>query len=121
MKVPEIKRLEEAAFEVEKKRSDIIMSRRRQDLLDTIEECTLTTSDPARQARVVEREGRRRRRREARHKAQGTLGQHYEGMSSDDELLKSVENKLLSETGELRERVSFDKMGSALGEQIAIK
>ena len=100
VQVPEIKRLEKAVFEIEKKRSDIIMARRRQDLLDTIEECTLATSDPARQARVVEREGRRRRRREARQKAQRNVG-HYEGMSSDDELLKSVENKLLSETGKL--------------------
>lgn len=67
-----------------------------------MEDCTGTsvTADDARQVRIVEREGRRRRRREARNKCQENISQYYEGLSSDDELLQSTENKLRTDNGE---------------------
>lgn len=64
---------------------------------DEAEECTNPGSgvkgqevDQAQQLCAVEREGRRRRRREKREIGGPT---HYEGQSSDDELLKTNSDK----------------------------
>ena len=70
---------------------------------DQAEECTtadVTVKQPvgveARQMRSVEREGRRRRRREKR----GVGGApHYDGTSSDDELLETNRMKFVSDIG----------------------
>ena len=70
---------------------------------DEAEECTNPgggvkgqEADQARQLRAVEREGRRRRRREKRGIGGPT---HYEGQSSDDELLKTNSDKFSAEIG----------------------
>ena len=72
---------------------------------DEAEECTNPGSgvkgqevDQARQLCAVEREGRRRRRREKRGIGGPT---HYEGQSSDDELLKTNSDKFSTEIGNL--------------------
>ena len=72
---------------------------------DEAEECTNPGSgvkgqeaDQARQLRAVEREGRRKRRREKRGIGGPT---HYEGQSSDDELLKTNSDKFSTEIGNL--------------------
>ena len=72
---------------------------------DEAEECTMAGSgvkgqqaDQARQLRAVEREGRRRRRREKRGIGGPT---HYDGQSSDDELLKTSSDRFSSEIGNL--------------------
>lgn len=76
------------------------MNRRRQDVLDTVHECSDDKGDEGRQARIVERDGRRRRRRELRSKTTGR-NVYYEGQSSDDEILQSMKMKFQSEIGEL--------------------
>ena len=70
---------------------------------DEAEECSTATGvkvqdgvEQARQLRAVEREGRRRRRREKRGIGGPT---HYEGQSSDDELLKTNSDKFSAEIG----------------------
>ena len=72
---------------------------------DEAEECTnpgtgvkRQEEDQARQLLAVEREGRRRRRREKREIGGPT---HYEGQSSDDELLKTNRDKFSAEIGKL--------------------
>lgn len=92
--------MENAAFEIEKQRSDMLLARRRQDMLDSVEECSGAATDQARQVRSVEREGRRRRRREARSKAKENIMHHNDGLSSDDELPLTVKNKFQSEKGQ---------------------
>jgi hypothetical protein len=89
-----------------KKRANFLIERRRQDVLDSMTECGAkdVVWDEERHSRIVEREGRRRRRREARAKSQGDGSTHYEGQSSDDELLQSTEKQFQGEMGEL---VSF--------------
>lgn len=69
---------------------------------DEADECTggsgVKGGEQARQLRAVEREGRRRRRREKR----GIGGpSHYEGQSSDDEMLKTNSDKFSAEIGML--------------------
>lgn len=87
------------AFQIQKSRATTIMSCRRQDVLDTIDQCTNgeIKFDDVKQARIAEREGRRRRRRELRSKLGKNL--HCEGLSSDDELLQSADIELQSEKG----------------------
>lgn len=85
-----------------KKRSELLIDRRRQDLLDSMSDCSgkdIIAWDDERHSRVVEREGRRRRR-EKRSKVQGNGSPHYDGQSSDDELLQSTEKKFQGEIGE---------------------
>ena len=55
--------------------------------------------DEAHQRRAVEREGRRRRRRERREKDKGRA-EHFEGLSSDDEIAEIDRMKLASSKGE---------------------
>lgn len=83
-----------------KKRAELLMSRRRQDLLDSMSECggKELAWDEERHSRIVEKEGRRRRRREIRSRSSGSP--HYDGQSSDDELLQSTEVKFQGELGE---------------------
>lgn len=78
------------------------MTRRRQDLLDSMSECggKELAWDEVRHSRIVEKEGRRRRRREIQSKSQSTGSSHYDGQSSDDELLQSTEMKFQGELGE---------------------
>ena len=61
-----------------------------------------STLDQVCHSRIVEREGRRRRRRELRSRSQTKItssDMHNEGQSSDDELLESTKIKLQSELG----------------------
>ena len=54
--------------------------------------------DEAHQRRAVEREGRRRRRRERREKEKGKV-EHFEGLSSDDEIAEIDKMKLATDKG----------------------
>ena len=103
LQIPKIEKLEKSLHNVLKRRADLLIERRRQDVKDEAEECTISGSgvkgqevDQARQLRAVEREGRRRRRREKRGIGGPT---HYEGQSSDDELLKTNSDKFSAEIG----------------------
>ena len=103
LQIPRIEKLEKSLHDVLKQRADLLIERRRQDVKDEAEECTNPGSgvkgqeaDQARQLRAVEREGRRRRRREKRGIGGPT---HYEGQSSDDELLKTNSDKFSAEIG----------------------
>ena len=101
--MPQIEKLEKSLYDVLKRRADLLVERRRQDTRDEAEECSTSSGvkgqDPgaqARQLRAVEREGRRRRRREKR----GIGGRpHYDGQSSDDEILKTNSDKFTAEIG----------------------
>lgn len=66
------------------------------------QECSgkATDLDQITHARIVEREGRRRRRRELRSKKQPNVEVHFEGQSSDDEILQSTKVQFESEKGE---------------------
>ena len=58
----------------------------------------------ARQMRAVEREGRRRRRRAKGlngHQSGSVASTHYEGLSSDDELLETNRLKFISDIGKI--------------------
>lgn len=91
-----------------KKREELLIDRRRQDLLDSMSDCSGKDIawDDERHSRIVEKEGRRRRRRERRSKVQGNDSLHYDGQSSDDELLQSTEKKFQGEIGECSRRWS---------------
>ena len=93
-----IKELEDRFLSVMKKKAELLIERRRQDVVDAVEECAGKV-DPARHTRIVEREGRRRRRREIRSRANVNLAEYNEGESSDDELLESTRLKFQSEIG----------------------
>ncbi len=72
--------------------------RRRQDVQDMSAECSVTTPiDPTHKTRTVEREGRQRRRREARRDK--SVINHRDGMSSDDELLEATVMKYKNDIG----------------------
>ena len=105
LQIPQIEKLETSLHDVLKRRAELLVERRRQDVRDEAEECAVGSGvkvqsgpgDQTRQMRAVEREGRRRRRREKR----GLGGpSHYEGQSSDDELLKTNSDKFTAEIGE---------------------
>ena len=103
LQIPKIEKLEKSLHDVLKRRADLLIERRRQDVRDEAEECSMGTGvkgqeggEQARQLRAVEREGRRRRRREKRGIGGPT---HYEGQSSDDELLKTNSDKFSAEIG----------------------
>ena len=64
-----------------------------------MEECA-GRLDPVRQSRIVEREGRRRRRKEIRYKLKESAD-YYEGLSSDDELLESTKMKFKADIGRI--------------------
>lgn len=96
--------MEENVLSILQKRSDLLVNRRRQDIQDVIDECADRDKilDQTRRTRIVEREGRSRRRRELRNKRQSDQMKddvHYEGQSSDDELLQSTRMKFQSEFG----------------------
>ena len=57
--------------------------------------------EEARKRRSVEREARRRRRRERREKEAASGRGHYDGLSSDDELLESNRLKFVNEMSTL--------------------
>ena len=97
--MPRIKELEDGILSVLKQKADLLIERRRQDVEDAVEECA-GKLDPMRQSRIVEREGRRRRRRETRSKVMAESTEYYEGQSSDDELLESTKMKFKAEIGE---------------------
>ena len=80
-----------------KAKSIFLIDRRRQDILDSLEQCNKDTASGDVHSRIIEREGRRRRRRE--YRTQTELTSHYEGQSSDDEILQSMESKFQSEIG----------------------
>ena len=83
-------------------KAELLISRRRQDVLDMVDICLGADINVCQDqhARMIEKEGRRRRRRDLRNKGTGNpLQLHYDGLSSDDELLPSNEMKILSETG----------------------
>ena len=78
--------------------TEIRIERRRQDVRDMADECVQATpTDHTHQVRIVEREGRRRRRREARR--EGGVARHYDGQSSDDEILETNRIKFKNEIG----------------------
>ena len=63
-----------------------------------------TMQHQARQMRAVEREGRRRRRRAKGlngHQPGSVASTHYEGLSSDDELLETNQLKFISDIGKI--------------------
>ena len=102
--MPEINEVKECALNVLRARSELLINRRRQDILDMVDLCSSkdTTVDQDKHARIVEKEGRRRRRRELRNKnATNQVQFHYDGQSSDDELLPSAEAKFRSDNGML--------------------
>ncbi len=76
------------------------VERRRQDVRDmSAESAVATPIDHTHRTRVVEREGRQRRRREARREKGVT--NHHDGMSSDDELLETNIIKYKNDMGKL--------------------
>ncbi len=88
------------------------MERRRRDVQDQSTECSQAGRaepvDQTCQRRAVEREARRRRRREGREKgvSRGCAhlvsgATHYEGLSSDDELLETNRLKFVSDSGKV--------------------
>ncbi len=89
--------MEDSILNVLKQKSDLLIERRRLDVEDAVEECA-GKIDPVRHSRIVEREGRRRRRKEMRNKIVDSA-EYYEGQSSDDELLHSTKNKFESDIG----------------------
>ena len=84
-------------MEALKAKSSFLVNRRRQDILDSLEQCNKDTVSGDAHSRIIEREGRRRRRRE--YRIQAKQMSHYEGQSSDDEILQSMEAKFQSEIG----------------------
>ena len=69
-----------------------------------------TMQQQARQMRAVEREGRRRRRRAKGfngHKPGSVASTHYEGLSSDDELLETNRLNFISDIGTICGSVSM--------------
>lgn len=82
-------------------KSELLIDRRRQDVLDMIDICACETNiDKETYARFIEKEARKRRRREIRSKiACQVKPVHYEGYSSDDELLPSTESKFQLDMG----------------------
>ncbi|XP_019855914.1 PREDICTED: PAX3- and PAX7-binding protein 1-like [Amphimedon queenslandica] len=105
IKAPLIKSIEVKVQSIHSKRSRLLITRRRQDVTDESEECRVgVANDEGRQGRIVEREGRRRRRREKRER-QEVATDHYEGMSSDDELLET-------------DKIRFNKELESLGPDI---
>ena len=96
---PLIKSIEFKVQSIHSKRSHLLIKRRRQDVTDESEECRVgVANDEGRQGRIVEREGRRRRRREKRQREESVID-HYEGMSSDDELLETDKIRFNKELG----------------------
>lgn len=97
-KVPKIVELERKAIAVMSKQSNVLIERRRQDMLDQTKEATQKPisgdrimSNAARKEederirRAAEREGRRTRRRRNRER-DDVNNKHLDGMSSDDEI-----------------------------------
>ena len=66
-------------------------------MVDSMDVCSGKDIDHARHSRIVEKEGRRRRRKDMRNKL--PKAKNYDGESSDDELLQSEELKFQSEIG----------------------
>ncbi len=103
-----MERLEQSLLAVWRERAELLVERRRQDVRDESAECTQGGRvDHASQRRAVEREARRRRRREGREKgvSRGCAhlvggATHYEGLSSDDELLETNRLKFVNDSGE---------------------
>ena len=78
--------------------TELRVERRRQDVRDMSAECAgATPTEHAHKVRIVEREGRQRRRREARRE-RGVVN-HYNGTSSDDELLETNRVKFKNDIG----------------------
>ena len=82
-------------------KSELLINRRRQDVLDMIDICACKTNvGKETHARFIEKEARKRRRREIRSKIDCQANSvHYEGYSSDDELLPSTESKFQLDIG----------------------
>ncbi len=105
LQVLNIEKLDDNMLNILKKRSVLLVDRRRQDIKDMAEECSgkvKLIEDESCRTRIIEREGRRRRRREMRSRACKNLitkDVHYDGLSSDDELLESTKNKLQNDNG----------------------
>ena len=98
MQVPVIEELEKSVHSVLGSLTELRVERRRQDVRDMSAECAVTLpTDPTHKTRVVEREGRQRRRREARREK--GLVNHHDGMSSDDELLETNRVKFKNDIG----------------------
>lgn len=100
-KLPMINKLDKAYLDLLRQKTQLIMERRRQDIADESVDCGQFVGgvrpelDEAHQRRAVEREGRRRRRREKREKEKGKV-EHFEGLSSDDEIAEIDRMKLVS-------------------------
>lgn len=100
-KTPVINKLDKAYLDLLRQKTQLIMERRRQDTADESVDCGQFAGgvrpdlDEAHQKRAVEREGRRRRRRERREKDKGRT-EHFEGLSSDDEIAEIDRMKLAS-------------------------
>ncbi|XP_065201950.1 PAX3- and PAX7-binding protein 1 [Planococcus citri] len=89
-KIPVINSLEQRLITMYQKQTNELVSRRRLDVKDQMEDLTPTKNligvkkDEEKIRRTAEREGRRIRRLKSRNI--GTIGSHIEGMSSDDEI-----------------------------------
>lgn len=119
-KVKKINELEDSMHQVLKKTSQKFMTRRQNDVKDEADEASTKTMtndsdriNNAKNRRIAEREGRRNRRREKRMDSAESA--HYEGMSSDDEMLTSdslrfeaEKAKILTEVDSLFEDVIND-------------
>ncbi|CAF1071444.1 unnamed protein product [Adineta steineri] len=114
-KMMTIKNLEERWLQLYKQRTDMIITRRQEDVKDQCMEYstvkaaalvngTLTTNDfrtaldQKRQRRATEREARRLRRRKDREQ---TTNQHFDGMSTDDEENQSDISSFLTQKQEI--------------------
>lgn len=77
----------------------MLTCRRRLDVVDSMDGCSGKDFivDQAKHSRIVEKEGRRRRRKDMRNKL--AKAKNYDGESSDDELLHSEELIFQSEIG----------------------
>lgn len=95
-KIGRIMALEQKAMDLQAKRSEWFIERRRQDVRDQAEEVTnklnprKVPDDEMKVRRAAEREGRRTRRRRARELVDQAT-KHVEGMSSDDEISQQEE------------------------------
>lgn len=110
-KVRKIKSLEETMNQSMKKKNDLIANRRQNDVKDETEEVSgRSVADSDRIAniknrRIAEREARRTRRREKRSQEPGGGANHFEGQSSDDELIPSDHSKFKAD----RDKVMKDR------------
>lgn len=118
-KMPILVNLEQRVLSLWRKRSEELISRRRQDVLDQANENAPSTvkrnkeEEDARTRRAAEREGRRIRRskaRESKKLAISNLPKHLDGMSSDDEMteLEVTSFRTQKETIESDSRLIFE-------------